>query len=81
MITGFVVTSFWLVFVKAQEAGDIGLVQKFTDGKTSILSGFPNWPVVDPLIVALPISILTAIIIAFITKKPKEELLDKCFSK
>ncbi|MCE5340736.1 MAG: sodium:solute symporter family protein [Planctomycetaceae bacterium] len=81
MITGFVATSFWLIFVKAQEAGDIGIVQKFTDGKTSILSGFPNWPVVDPLIVALPISILVAIIIAFMTKTPKKELLDKCFSK
>jgi SSS family solute:Na+ symporter len=81
MITGFVVTSFWLVFVKAQEAGDIGLVQKFTAGKTSILADCPNWPVVDPLIVALPISIFVAIIVAFMTKTPKKELLDKCFSK
>lgn len=81
MFTGFIVTSFWLIFVKAQEAGDIGLVQKFTDGKTSILAGHPNWPVVDPLVVALPISIIVAILVSLITKPPKQEVLDKCFGK
>jgi SSS family solute:Na+ symporter len=81
MFVGFAVTAFWLVFVKAQEAGDIGLVQKFADGKTSILADCPNWPVVDPLVVAMPISILTAIIVAFMSKTPKKEVLDKCFSK
>ncbi|OHB57881.1 MAG: sodium:solute symporter [Planctomycetes bacterium GWF2_42_9] len=79
MIIGFLTTAFWLVFVKAQEAGDIGIVQKFTNGQTSILADYPNWPVVDPLVVALPISILAAIIVAFVTKTPKKECIDKCF--
>lgn len=81
MVVGFVVTAFWLVFVKAQEAGDIGLVQKLTGGKTSILADCPNWPVVDPLVVALPISVFIAIIVAFMSKTPKKEILDKCFSR
>jgi len=79
MITGFTITAFWLLFVKAQEAGDIGLVQKFTDGKTSILAAYPNWPTVDPLVVALPISIIVAIIVAMITKPCPKEHLAKCF--
>ena len=79
MITGFAITSFWLLFVKAQEAGDIGLVQKFTDGKTSILAAYPNWPIVDPLVVALPISIIVAIVVALITKPNPKEHLAKCF--
>ncbi|MEN6384220.1 MAG: sodium:solute symporter family protein [Phycisphaerales bacterium] len=80
MVTGFTVTSFWLVFVKAQEAGDIGIVQKLTHGQTSILANYPNWPVIDPLIVALPISILITVFFAILSKPPKKEVLEKCFS-
>lgn len=79
MIVGFVVTSFWLVFIKAQEAQTIGLVQKLTGGKTSLLADVPNWPVVDPILVALPVSILTAIVISFFTQPPSKEHLDRCF--
>ena len=50
MITGFVVSTFWIVFVKASEAGAIGLVQRFTGGKPSLLASRPNWPVVEPII-------------------------------
>jgi len=79
MIVGFVITAFWLVFIKAQEAQTIGLVQKVTGGKTSLLADVPNWPVVDPILVALPISILTAIVISFFTQPPSKEHLDRCF--
>jgi solute:Na+ symporter, SSS family len=81
MIVGFLATAFWLLFVKAQEAGDIGLVQKITGGKTSILADSPNWPVVDPLLIALPLSILTAIVVSFLTQPPSDEHLAKCFHK
>lgn len=79
MIAGFAVTSFWLLFVKAAEAGAIGLVQKVTGGKTSIFAGRPNWDVVDPLVVALPISIIVAVVVSLCTKPPSKEHLDNCF--
>jgi len=79
MVTGFAVTTFWLLFVKAKEAGAIGLVQKLTGGKTSILADHPNWPVVDPLMVALPISIIVAVVVTLMTKPPSQEHLDGCF--
>ncbi|MFA5554773.1 MAG: sodium:solute symporter family protein [Phycisphaerae bacterium] len=81
MIVGFAVTSFWLLLVKSQEAESIGLVQKLTGGKTSILADYPNWPVVDPVVVALPISLLVAVIVAFMTKPEDEQHLQTCFGK
>jgi SSS family solute:Na+ symporter len=79
MVVGFAVTSFWLVFVKAKEAGSIGLVQLVTGGKTSILAGHPNWPEMDPLFVGLPLSILTAVVVCLLTRPPDEAHLAKCF--
>ncbi len=78
-VIGFAVTSFWLLLVKSAEAGDIGLVQKLTGGKTSILAGKPNWDWVDPIVVALPISIIVAIVVSMFTKRPSDEHLAKCF--
>lgn len=81
MIVGSGITLFWLMFVKSAEAGAIGIVQKFADGKASILLDKPNWPNVDPLIVALPISMIVAIVVSLFTKPPSEEHLAKCFKK
>ncbi len=81
MITGFIATTFWLVFVNAKEAEAMGLVQKVTGGKTSILADYPNWPVVDQIVVALPVSILVMIIVSLITKKSSHEHLERCYGK
>lgn len=66
MAVGFSITAFWLLFVKAQEAGSIGLVRLITGGKPSILADHPNWSVVDPVVIALPVSILAAILFSLI---------------
>ncbi|MFP4215003.1 MAG: sodium:solute symporter [Phycisphaerae bacterium] len=79
MVVGFVVTAFWLVLVKAKEAAAIGLVFSFTNGKPSILAGHPNWPAVDPIVIALPLSLLTFIVVSLISKSPDDEHLQKCF--
>ncbi|MDO8303092.1 MAG: sodium:solute symporter family protein [Sedimentisphaerales bacterium] len=81
MVAGFTVTAFWLLFVKTAEAKAIGLVQIVTGGKDSILAGYPNWPVVDPLVIALPISILVAIVASLLSTPPDKEHLSKCFGK
>jgi solute:Na+ symporter, SSS family len=79
MITGFLVTAFWLVFVKAAEAKAIGVVQLLTGGKDSILAAFPNWPVVDPLVVAFPLSALVAVGVSLATRPPARPHLARCF--
>ncbi len=79
MVAGFAATTFWLVFVKAQEASAIGLVQWCTGGKPSILNDVPNWPVVDPLLVALPIAAVVAVVVSVLTRKPDPKHIQKCF--
>jgi SSS family solute:Na+ symporter len=73
MIVGAAVTVFWLAYVKAAECALIGLV------KQSILAKHPNWPVVDSLIIALPLSTLTLIVVSLLTRAPDEAHLVKCF--
>ena len=79
MLVGCLVSTFWLVFIKAAEAGALGVVQKVTGGKASLLADHPNWPVVDPLFVALPISILVAVAVSLMTRRPSDEHLQRCF--
>ena len=79
MLTGSTVTLFWLIFIKAKEAGTIGIVQKVTGGKTSLLADYPNWPEVDPILIALPMAILAAIVVSMMTKKLDQKHIDHCF--
>jgi SSS family solute:Na+ symporter len=79
MIVGFLVSGFWLTFIKSAEASALGLVQKVTDGKTSLLEGVNNWPVVDPIVIALPISILVVIVVSLLSKPMDAEHVSYCF--
>ncbi|MBN1815815.1 MAG: sodium:solute symporter family protein [Sedimentisphaerales bacterium] len=78
ILVGFVITAFWLLFIKDEEARAIGLCFKLFE-KHSLLLDKPNWAVVDPLVVALPISIIVAVVVSLMSKPPSEEHLRKCF--
>jgi solute:Na+ symporter, SSS family len=80
MITGSVVTTLWLVFVKDAEAQSLGICHALF-GVPSLLTKSPNWPVVDPLLVALPLSLLALVVVSFATKKPSEKFLSGIFAK
>jgi SSS family solute:Na+ symporter len=75
MAVGAVATTFWLAFIKMPECTVIGLA------KQSLLAERPNWPVVDPLLIALPLSIMTAAVVSALTQPPPTEHLDRCFGK
>jgi SSS family solute:Na+ symporter len=79
MIVGAVASLFWLLLVKSKEAAAIGLVQLVAGGKTSILADAPNWPSVDPIVVALPLAALTLILVSAFTQKPDTAHLQRCF--
>ncbi|WP_295578565.1 sodium:solute symporter [uncultured Lamprocystis sp.] len=79
MTVGMLVSLCWLLLVKAKEASAIGLVQLVTGGKTSILADSPNWPSVDPIIIALPLSILTLVLVSALTKASDPQHLRRCF--
>ena len=78
MFIGFAVTALWLLFIKDKEATTIGLCSKLF-GKTSLLLDKPNWSEVDPLMIALPISLAAAIAVSLFTQPPSKEHLDRCF--
>ncbi len=79
MIVGLISSVFWLLLVKTREASAIGLVQWLTNGKTSLLMDVPNWPEVDPVVVALPLSVITLMVVSAFTPKPEASHLQKCF--
>jgi SSS family solute:Na+ symporter len=79
MIVGFVVTGLWLLFIKDTEARALGICHWLT-GKHSLLLDKPSWPVVDPLVVALPLSLIVFLVLTLITKPPSDAHLSKCFA-
>ena len=47
-------------------------------GKTELISVHP-WPVVDPFVYALPLSLVTLIAVSLLTAPPDQAHLDRCF--
>ncbi|MBP8260266.1 MAG: sodium:solute symporter family protein [Verrucomicrobia bacterium] len=73
MIVGFTATALWLLLVKVPECTILGLVS------ASVLASSPNWPVVDPILIALPLSALTVIVVSLFTRPPDTAHLQRCF--
>ncbi len=76
MLAGSVTTVLLFLFVHKKEAEAIGLCQALFQKPT--LAPMP-WPVVDPLLIALPISAVTAIVVSLMTQKFAKTHLDHCF--
>ena len=75
MLGGFLASSFWVLFAHFNEAKHLG-VCKAIFGKDTLFSGKIIF--LDALVVALPISILIAILVSLITKTD-ERLIKKSF--
>jgi solute:Na+ symporter, SSS family len=76
MLTGFLGTAFWLLFMHEKESAALGLCQ-LVFGKPT-LTKLP-WTVVDPIVVILPISFFIAIVVSLYTEKMPNEHLYNCF--
>jgi len=77
MLSGFFISIFWFLFVHESESKVIGLVNALF-GKPA-LWGHP-WNVVDPIVIALPISTVVTILVSLSTKKTEESHLQLCFN-
>lgn len=77
MIGGFSVSLIWMLFFFEQTAKAIGLCLAVF-GRNVLLTT-PNWPVVDPLLISLPISCLLAVGVSLMTPPPDREHLNRCF--
>ncbi len=65
MISGFSASLFALLFMHAKESQALGISQ-FIFGKPVLFDKMP-WPVLDPMIISLPISILVIVVLTLIS--------------
>jgi len=67
MIAGLVASLFCLVFVHASEAKALGFCKALT-GRDVLFPTHP-WPSIDPMLIALPISIVVLVVTVLLTQK------------
>jgi len=77
LVTGSLVSLFWLLFGFKKSAAALGISKALT-GQAVIITSTP-WPTVDPIIIALPLAVLMTIVVSLITKPPSNEHLERCF--
>jgi SSS family solute:Na+ symporter len=73
--SGLGVSLFALMFLHAKESKPLGLCKLIT-GKDMLIPALAN---LDPLVIALPISILVALIVTLVTKAPEQKVIDRAF--
>ena len=76
MLAGLSISSFWLLFVHFKEAKALGVCQSIF-GTNSLLSG--KLIFVDALVIALPLSIITLIVVSLLSKPMEKEHIKHCF--
>ncbi len=68
IVTGMVVSVFWLAFMHKAESAPMGICQALF-GKPTLAETFP-WAIIDPIVVAFPISALVLVVGSLL--KPEE---------
>jgi len=76
-LVGFFVSFFWIFFVHIAESQPL-LICNALFGKSSLAQG-TKWAVVDPLIVALPLSVIVTILADKTGKPLPQKHVEKCF--
>ncbi len=75
--SGLAISSFWLIFVHSKESKPMGICQAIFGMDT--LAGESIWQHVDPIIIALPLSIIVTIVVTMLTKIKNPAYVEKCF--
>ncbi|MDD4623424.1 MAG: sodium:solute symporter family protein [Kiritimatiellae bacterium] len=80
ILTGFLTSALWSVFVNAKTAAGLGICKALLGRPTVLTATFsPTWAFVDPVIVALPVSAIVAIAVTFLSKPLPPEHVSYCF--
>lgn len=79
MIAGTLFSVFGLLFLHRKEAAFLGICRWLT-GKDVLISAHP-WPVVDPFIYALPLSVIVLVVVSLLTSPPEKEHIDRLFKR
>lgn len=79
MIAGFITSLFWILFIHIKESSTLKIANSLF-GKPSLAQG-SIWAWIDPIVIALSISIIVTVIVSFIKKNELEQNhIDKCFN-
>ncbi len=76
ILSGFFISLLWMLFFHEREARAFGLCKKLFNIDT--LAGHP-WNMIDPQIIALPMSFIVFMVVALITRPVREETVKKAF--
>jgi SSS family solute:Na+ symporter len=76
ILSGFFTSLAWMLFFHEQEAAAFGLCAKLF--RVKCLAGHP-WNMIDPQIIALPLSFIVFIVVSLSTQPVKEEIVKKAF--
>ncbi len=77
LVVGTFVSLFWLVFVHQKESAALGIA-KMVLGRDVLFTSMP-WPVVDPIVVALPLAFVATVAVSLATRPPAAEHVENCF--
>ncbi len=79
ILSGILISMFWLIFVFAKTATGLGICQ-FIFGVPTLIGAYP-WPYIDVMLIAVPISAIFTIVVSLFTKPVEAEVLDKAFEQ
>jgi SSS family solute:Na+ symporter len=71
LLTGFCAWAIWTLFFHAKESAALGLSQALF-GKPSLVDG-TIWTMVDPIVIALPLSAIVTVVVSLLTRVTDEE--------
>ncbi len=76
-LSGFLTSTFWICFVHIKESKPLGLCRMLFNVDSLFSSA--QLQNIDPIVVALPVSILCTIVVSLFTKPPKQSHIDVAF--
>ena len=77
MLSGLFASIFALTFMHVKESEPLGICQAIF-GQPTLATEFP-WMIIDPIMIAMPVSILVLVVLTMTGKKESEEHLAKCY--
>ncbi len=77
ILSGLVSSAFALGFMHLKESEPLGICQAIF-GKPSLASEFP-WMIIDPIVIAMPISIIVLVAVSLATQRTSDEHLARCY--
>ena len=77
IVSGTIVSLFWLMFVFAKTAKGLGICMALFGAET-LLPTAP-WPFIDVMLIAVPVSAIFTIVVSLLTKPPAQNVIDEAF--